>query len=220
MIKKIYNLIVYILRYFEIICKSYDVSSKINFGSTLSNNFYKKNLKNCKIYLEYGSGNSTLLAKKLKKNFISIEADKSFFNYLKYKKKIDEIKYIDIGPTKYFSYPILPFFLIKNKIVKYSNYIKKIVLDKKKIPDLILLDGRYRVYTLINILNYLLTNKINQKITIIIDDYEKRENYKITKKLIKVRVIGRFGVIYYKNYKILPKNVIQKLLNKTIKDYL
>ena len=115
MIKKIINLSIYLLRYFSIINTKYKVSDKINFGSKQSNTFFRTNLKKCKFYFEYGAGNSTLLASKLKKKYISIEADKSFFNYLKYQKKISNLKYINIGPTKYFSYPILPFFFIHYK---------------------------------------------------------------------------------------------------------
>ena len=47
---------------------------------------FLKNLKQCNFYLEYGSGNSTILANKLNKKFKSIELDKSFYNYLKSKK--------------------------------------------------------------------------------------------------------------------------------------
>ena len=71
------------------------------------------NLKRSKFYLEFGSGVSSLIAKKLKKKFITLELDKSFYNYLKSKNKISEIIHVDIGPTKYFSFPILPLILIK-----------------------------------------------------------------------------------------------------------
>ena len=116
---KIYNLIVYILRYFSIISTKYKVSKKINFGSTFSNKFFLRNLRKSKFYLEYGSGSSTLLAKSLNKDFISLELDKSFYNYLKFNKKINQLRYINIGPTKYFSFPKLPLFLINNKINFY-----------------------------------------------------------------------------------------------------
>ena len=128
---KIYNLIIYLLRYFSIIVPRYELSHKINFGSKRSNEFFKKNLKNCNFYLEYGSGNSTLLAVKYKKKFISIEADRSFYNYLKTNKKISDIKYINIGPTKYFSFPILPFYLIEKRITEYCFFFKKTFFEKK-----------------------------------------------------------------------------------------
>ena len=114
MISKIINFLIYILRYFSIINSNYEVSSSINFGSKISNDYFKRILKISKFYFEYGSGSSTLLAKKLNKKFISVETDKSFYSFLK-NKGINQIIYSDIGPTKYYSIPILPTFIIKKK---------------------------------------------------------------------------------------------------------
>ena len=73
----------------------YSLSHQINFGSIKANNFYIYSLKKSKFYFEYGSGNSSMLAKRLSKNFISIECDKSFFNDFK-KRKIHEVKFTTI----------------------------------------------------------------------------------------------------------------------------
>ena len=121
MISKIINFLIYILRYFSIINSNYEVSSTINFGSKISNDYFKRILKISKFYFEYGSGSSTLLAKKLNKKFISVETDKSFYSFLK-NKGINQIIYSDIGPTKYYSIPILPTFIIKkSKRICLSN---------------------------------------------------------------------------------------------------
>jgi len=111
MFNKIINLSIYLLRYFSIINTKYKISNQINFGSTLSNNYFKKNLKKCNYYLEFGSGNSTILADQLNKKFRSIETDRSFYRFMK-SKKIKDILYSDLGPTKYYSVPILPSFLL------------------------------------------------------------------------------------------------------------
>ena len=81
MINKVINFSIYLLRYLTIINSKYNVSNKVNFGSKVANNFFKKNLKQCNFYLEYGSGNSTILANKLNKKFKSIETDKSFYGF-------------------------------------------------------------------------------------------------------------------------------------------
>ena len=122
MISKIINFLIYILRYFSIINSNYEVSSTINFGSKISNDYFKRILKISKFYFEYGSGSSTLLAKKLNKKFISVETDKSFYSFLK-NKGINQIIYSDIGPTKYYSIPILPTFIIKKKVKEYAYQI-------------------------------------------------------------------------------------------------
>ena len=121
MITKIFNLLLYILRYFSVIKTAYTINNKIDFGSKKSNLYFKKCLKSSKFYLEYGAGASTFFAKKNKKKFISLEADKSFYSFLK--RNIKQIKYLDIGPTKYFSIPLLPICIIKKKINYYSNYM-------------------------------------------------------------------------------------------------
>lgn len=218
MIKKTINLAIYLLRYFSIIDAKYLVTSKINFGSKVSNNFFKKKLKKSKFYFEYGSGNSTILANQLRKKFISIESDKSFFNYLKFKKKLSNLIYVDLGPTKYYSHPIMPYFLIEKKIKFYCSYINSLFIKLKVIPDFILIDGRFRVNTCLNILNFLLEKKIKKKIMIIIDDYQNRKNYKILEKIIKINKVGRFGIIKYFSYKNLNKRKIQNLILKVKKD--
>ncbi len=220
MIKKIINLIIYILRYYSIINTKYKVSTQINFGSSLSNNFFQKKLRKCKFYLEYGAGNTTLLANKINKKYISLETDKSFFNYLKYKKKINNLKYIDIGPTKYISYPILPHFLIQKKIIFYCNYIESFFNKTKNTPDLILVDGRFRANTCLHILSFLSKKKIKDKTTIIIDDYVNRKNYQILEKILNVRKIGRLGVIEYNHYKRFSKRKIEDLIHRSKKDFI
>lgn len=214
---KIYNLIIYLLRYFSIIVPNYKLSREINFGSEKSNKFFKRKLKNCKFYFEYGSGSSTLLAIKYKKKFISLEADRSFYNYLKKYKDRREIKYTNIGPTKYFSYPILPFFLIKKKIKTYVSYLKINFSEIKSAPDLFLIDGRFRVNVCLSIVKFLTIKKFKKKITIIIDDYKYRKSYKILEKIFKINLIGRFGVITLLNYKAIPLKKIKKMLPKVQK---
>ena len=176
MINKIYNFIIYILRYLSIVKFSkYKVSDNINFGSKIANNFFIKSIKNSKSYFEYGSGNSTMYAKKLKKNFLSIETDKSFYNFMK-KKNIKNIIYCNIGPTKYYSYPILPIFLIKPLVENYGNKIEIFYKKTKKIPDLILIDGRFRVFVTLAVIKFCSLNNKKLNTVIIIDDFKDRKS--------------------------------------------
>jgi len=217
--KKIINLIIYILRYFSIIDKNYDeISDKINFGSKKADIFFKKNLKKSKYYFEYGSGNSTILSKKYKKKFLSIETDKSFYRFIK-KKGIREILYYNIGPTKYYSIPILPLILIQEKIKKYANSINLFKKKFKKNPDLILIDGRFRVYVTLTVLFFFLKNKITGKTIIIIDDFKYRKNYQIIKKIIKVRLIGRMGIIEINKKTKFAEFKIRKNMKKYILNF-
>lgn len=219
MIKKMINLTNYILRYFSII-KGFDykVSKKIKFGSKNADEYFVKNLKKSKYYLEYGSGSSTILAKKYKKKFLSIETDKSFFRYMR-NLKIDEIVYVNIGPTKYYSQPILPTLLLKNQIRKYASQIEIFFKKFNRLPDLVLIDGRFRVYVTLVVLYTFFTKYSKKKLVIIIDDYKYRKNYHYLKKIIKIRLIGRFGIISlnYKNKLNFTK--LKKCCEEFILDY-
>ena len=216
LIKKFFNLLIYILRYFSIVDVNYNnISDNIDFGSKDANLFFVKSLKKSKYYLEYGSGNSTFLSKKYKKKFLSIETDKSFYRFLK-RKKIKEVIYSDIGPTKYYSIPILPTILLKKNIINYANLINFFKKKFKQNPDLILIDGRFRVYVALKILIFCINNIINKNIIIIIDDFKYRKNYHIIKKITKIKLVGRMGVM-----KINKKTKLnQKKIKKNLKKYM
>jgi hypothetical protein len=216
MITKIFNLLLYILRYFSVIKTAYTINNKIDFGSKKSNLYFKKCLKSSKFYLEYGAGASTFIAKKNKKKFISLEADKSFYSFLK--RNIKQIKYLDIGPTKYFSIPLLPVCIIKKKINYYSNYMTNIYNSLGVIPDLILIDGRFRILTTLKIIRFLKKKKA-KNITIIIDDYLVREHYKNIENIITVQLVGRFGIIKYNPRIIINNKKLDLLINNFLYDF-
>ena len=169
--------------------KKFDISDKVNFGGKKANLFFIKMLKKSKFYFEYGSGSSTLQADKLKKKFISIELDKSFMNLMNKKLNNKSVKFVGCGPVGEFSYP-----LIKNK-KKILDYVKSInkYFRKNNYPDFILIDGRFRVACCINL--FFLIKKNKAKATILLDDYEKRESYKILNKLFRVKKVGRMALL-------------------------
>ena len=85
------------------------LDKNINFGPE-SNEFFTNKLLSSKIYLEYGSGSSTLLADRNNINYYSIESDKNFHKTLKKSLK-NEKNYLlkDFGFVGYNSKPV--FFL-------------------------------------------------------------------------------------------------------------
>ena len=187
--------------------KKIKLTKKINFGNNTTNNFFLDKLKKSKFYFEYGSGSSTLLANDLNKKFISIELDKKYYLELKKKVKNDQVKFFDIGPVGEFSYPI---FKLKKKIVNYINSIN-IYLSNEDYPDLILIDGRFRIACCLNILKHI--QKKSLKVLILLDDYEKRESYKVLNKFFKIKSIGRMAIL-----KALKKRVSDKTFNEYLYD--
>lgn len=183
------------------------ISNDINFGSKKANEYFIKKLKKSKFYFEFGSGSSTLLADSLKKKFVSIELDKSFFNLMKKKLKNKDIYYINIGPVGEFSYPLVA---KKKNILSYISSINK-YFKKKNYPDFVLIDGRFRVACCLNL--FLLIKKKRKKITILIDDYKKRDYYKILKNFFYIKNVGRMALLNAKDI-----SIDSKLIKKYILD--
>ena len=174
--------------------RNIEIESRINFGSHQANLFFLEKLKRSHYYFEYGSGSSTLMANKYKKKFLSIELDKSYYDLLK--KKINKkgiIKFINIGPVGEFSYPLFKF---EERIKRYVECIDE-EFKKKTYPDLILIDGRFRVACCLNLLKF---DRINKGLcTIIIDDYTKRKEYHILNSFFFIKKIGRLALLSSKN---------------------
>jgi hypothetical protein len=59
-LKKIYH----ILRFFNFIRVNYTTGDKISFGISEAGDFLKEKISNSKIFLEFGSGNTTIFAQK------------------------------------------------------------------------------------------------------------------------------------------------------------
>ena len=187
--------------------KKIKLTKKINFGNNNTNSFFLDKLKKSKFYFEYGSGSSTLVANDLNKKFISIELDKRYYLELKKKVKNNQLKFFNIGPVGEFSYPI---FKLKKKIVNYISSIDN-YLSNEDYPDLILIDGRFRIACCLNILKHI--QKKSLKVLILLDDYEKRESYKILNKFFKVKSIGRMAIL-----KALKRKVSDKTFNEYLND--
>tara|TARA_B100000963_G_C22510834_1_gene618278 strand:+ start:257 stop:886 length:630 start_codon:yes stop_codon:yes gene_type:complete len=190
----------------KILFKSINFENNINFGSLRSNLFFSDLLKKSFFYFEFGSGSSSILAKKLGKKFISIECDKNFFNFMVKKKNIKNINFASIGPTLEYSYPL---YISKNKAKNYISSIDK-HFKTNNVPDLILVDGRFRVACCLNLLNFL--EKINQKKTVILlDDYSKRSHYRILKSFFLIKEVGRMAILKPKSKKNFRNHLINFL---------
>jgi len=149
-------------------------------------------LKSSTTYLEYGAGGSTVLAHKMGvKNIYSVESNKRFLNGIINIAKFTSV-YVDIGPTKGLGYP-----LDESKKESWPDYTTKVWKIMKESPDLILIDGRFRVSCLLHSMKSAKNGTI-----ILMDDYRKRQHYHV---IDPVKVVGRMGVFIVKNQE-LPDN--------------
>lgn len=143
-------------------------------------------------------------------------------NNLKY-----DYRFIDFGPVSFYSLSIFfPFRknYLKLKAYSYANDVLFYLEKNNKLPDLILIDGRYRVlcglyvYMFLNKQQYAIKNK---NITILLDDYrERQKEYGVLKKFYKITTIGRVGCLSIKNLNIFKANIIvNNLINQFCFDY-
>lgn len=198
----------YFLTYYNLINKKFIISPDIEFGHE-DNKFFKDKLFNCNLYLEYGSGSSTLLADEKNINYYSVESDKNFHKVLKKYLKNGNYLLKDFGIVKNSSSPVLFTYtklFYRNRAKKYAGDVFHQLNEKSLVPDLILIDGRYRVLCALYVYKFLKAR--NSTSTIIIDDYITRHYLHVVSNFFEGKTIGRFGVF----------NKLKKLQDKEIDD--
>lgn len=145
------------------------------------------------ILLEYGCGGSTIFAAKNGiKHIFSIDSDKNWIAMAtaacaKFGAKVT-ITYCDIGPTKEWGHPVGLDGL--QNFHKYPTLPWKICGDKGVVPQLVLVDGRFRVACF---LFSLLSARVGTPI--LFDDYAGRPEYHVVEKFCPLHEMrGRMGV--------------------------
>ena len=185
------------------------IINEVPLTSKKASNEIKKRIRFAKNYVEYGSGGSTLYASKHCKKVLSVESDLDF--KIKIENKVNKnckIIYSNIGETIEFGVP---------KSNDVNTFLNPNGLDYaltpwkfKNLPDLVLIDGRYRV---ISLLISLLKNK-NSKCIYLFDDYFLRPYYWVVQDYIKIyKKIDNLAVLKIKN------NIKKSDMKKVIKLY-
>ncbi len=133
--------------------------------------------------LEYGSGGSTVLASELSgKTIFSVESDKrwslmmqAYFDQAGAKSAVT-LHYSNIGKTGEWGMPVSD-----AAWRRYHRYPLSVWdLPNFKAPDLMLIDGRFRVACLITAMM-----KTEKPLVVLFDDYADRERYAVVEKWIK-----------------------------------
>ena len=148
-----------------------------------------------KVILEYGSGGSTVLAARLGKIVFSVETDPDFL--METRRHIKSIglehaqvffHHAHIGPVKKWGYAT-----DLTRIGDFRQYPSSVwSLPEFQHPDLVLIDGRFRLLTFLTVLIY-----ARHPITILFDDYENRPFYQQAEKwLRKTKSVGRMAVFH------------------------
>ena len=196
-----YETLKHTIRYYSPIVLNYPFVKEISFGSQKANDFFKSELFKSKFYLEYGSGCSSVLASKMHKDFYSIEGDKNFYKFMISKVSKKNIKFRSLGIVKENSIPIHSLSDLKNvslsdkqrsRIRDYCSAIFELSNEKGLAPDLILVDGRYRV--LCGLYLYKFFKENNQNFKIIFDDFNTNKNYHELNHFFEIEIFERFGI--------------------------
>lgn len=143
----------------------------------------------CTCFAEYGCGGSTVLASQSKSihSIISVESDRNWASIVQ--EKVPHpglyVEYVDIGPVIEWGTPAND-----NQFREYWKYSAAPWLKAQKLgvePELVLIDGRFRVAC------FLLSLMTAKKGTVILfDDYAIRPEYHIIEKYCKPTMMASY----------------------------
>lgn len=143
-------------------------------------------------FLEYGAGGSTVLAAEMGVSTIySVESDRGFLDAVKgavceTASSVELIDHhVDIGATAEWGNPKDSSQAANWPLYASSIWSKILELDSRQ-PDLVLIDGRFRVACFLATLHF-----AKPGTTILFDDYHDRQHYHVVEKYLKP--IARFG---------------------------
>jgi hypothetical protein len=145
---------------------------------------FKRTLQSSQCYLEYGCGGSTVYAANTAKikNIISIESDPDWVKQIiNISNSNLLLEHCDIGPVKEWGFP-----KTKDHIENFWKYAItpwQVARQHNLVPDVVLIDGRFRVASF---LYSLMCAK--EGVTILFDDYyEPRPHYFVVEEFLPVK---------------------------------
>jgi protein O-GlcNAc transferase len=187
------------------------ISDRLTF-STPVNDYLINEMNNYINYLEYGSGSSTCyFSTYANLNVVSVESDSSFAKAVKQIISSDKTKiyYSETGLSGYWGVPLF-FASSREKGWKYVNTPWR-NLGETYQPDVVLIDGRYRIACAMNIL-LRAANKFS--VIIMIDDYLEREEYIYFEKYCKLtKMVDRMAFFEYQKIPIREEMLAQLKLD-------
>ena len=148
---------------------------------------FKNLIKDVKIYFEYGCGKSTqFIYCNSNCKIFAVDTSKFWIEKVSNISSLGKperlnLKWINVGDIEDWGYPIS--FKMRDNFNLYANWFWK----KNECPDLVLIDGRFRVLCFLTTIKHA---PIGTKI--IFDDYTNRPNYHFVEKyLSRVKECGR-----------------------------
>ena len=187
------------------------VKNEINFSDQLfdeNDKLFKKYLFKSSVYAEYGCGQSTYwVLKNTSAKILSVDTSIEWVNKIKklnvYNSNRIKLKHVDLGEVKSWGFP--KDYKKRDYFFEYTNWI----WTQKVSPEVILIDGRFRVCCFFTSLKFAKAGTV-----ILFDDYLDRPKYHIVENFLNIHEkYGRqvaFKVPNKKefNYEMLDKEII------------
>jgi hypothetical protein len=162
--------------------------------------YFRGQLESARNYLEYGSGGSTILANRFVANLVSVDSDASFLADVRKKLEREERRamtkliHVNIGLTHDWGMPVFtkP---TRRRVRRWEAYSKAPWRYFRAIgqqPDLILVDGRFRVAC---VLESLLSLSPLSRTQILLDDYVGRPEYEVVERFADLELAGRMAIL-------------------------
>ena len=161
--------------------------------------FLSRVLRGC-LYMEYGSGGSTVLAASAGAQVISVETDPHYLRSVSKKVAVAApgthagLVHADIGLTREWGRPVLTRPTAR-RVAAWTRYLEvpwsSPELGDRK-PDVILVDGRFRVAAALTCLKHLGADGGSE---ILFDDYLDRPHYREVERFMPVAgTVGRMAI--------------------------
>ena len=174
-------------------------------------NLFKKLTKRTKVYGEYGCGQSTLwIAHNTNNTILCVESSQKWAEKIqKFVPDVDKLKIdlINLGPTVSYGYP-----KTYEKREQFTLYCNSIWNHQGLIPEIVLIDGRFRVACF---LTCLLKAKHGTKL--IFDDYLNNPHYHVVEEFLKPKeYCGRqalFIVPIIEKNSLCEKRIVKEIAN-------
>ena len=162
--------------------------------------YFREQLESARNYLEYGSGGSTVVANRYVTNLVSVESNASFLAGVR--KKLEEeprramtkLIHVNIGLTHDWGMPVFrkP---TRRRVRRWEDYSKapwRYFRAVGQQPDLILVDGRFRVAC---VLESLLSLSPVSRTQILLNDYVGRPEYSVVERFTDIELAGRMAIL-------------------------
>lgn len=168
-----------------------------HFDSPETTAWFLDRLAGAKRYLEYGTGGSTYQAALRGVDFIAVDTDRYFLASVRAKIRgagLDRpgqvLRHADIGRTGTWGRP-------RGKVTEARRELFRRASDPPPecfdglLPDLVLVDGRFRVACALKAFNML---HEQSGWTLVVDDYTDRPQYREIENYAEVQLVGRMAV--------------------------